>query len=333
MRAPPEPPHIDASAEGLSFKQYARAFCTFCCPIGERHREIELSWRRKHDPKNLEAPLNPNFYLLPVGEHQLAPCCASALWAFRWWAWLDATLSNGRPEEVQERLASAKRYRPEWVSEDGKLVGISHPEGRRFTSAQRYEILTWLYRASHPINGAVPERRGRGRPPSHEVDAYIKIFLSVYAAAGGDPHPSRTKDEGELTHPSAIYLATIWGQLPSRFGKVSKGTLSRRGRDVMSGMLSKRRARGSMTLRNKSAVKLFGVAPGSVFELPANRDPDWSTYWSMRPVDFEWEHVAIGALRRSTAGWVSARLLLQVGQVTATARIERLSATADSPAT
>ena len=69
MRAPPEPPHIDASAEGLSFKQYARAFCTFCCPIGERHREIELSWRRKHDPKNLEPPLNPNFYLLPVAEH------------------------------------------------------------------------------------------------------------------------------------------------------------------------------------------------------------------------------------------------------------------------
>ena len=41
----------------------------------------------------------------------------------------------------------------------------------------------------------------------------------------------------------------------------------------------------------------------------------------------------IGTLRRSTAGWVSACLLLQVGQVTATATIERLRATADSPAT
>lgn len=226
-----DPPELAiSSAEGLSFIEYTSAFSTLCSP-DRNHREMELRQRKKLK-QNLDEPLSQQFYVLNdpnaagllVPERELAPCCAKALAALRWWSWLDATLCIGSSNEVRARLSKAKCYRPQWVSENGKLRGISQLDGPKFTTAQRYSIVTWLYRAANPIEGARPEWVGRGRKYPYEVESFIKIFLREYAIAGGDPAPSRPLDAhraqtsfDQLTDPCTIYLATVWRQLPPRF--------------------------------------------------------------------------------------------------------------------
>lgn len=123
-----EPPELGAcSAEGLSFVEYANAFSTFCRP-DERHKEVEIRWRKKYK-QDLSSPMSQHFYVLPsVAERELAPCCRRALTAYRWWAWLDATLPTGKPEQVRKRLEEAKRNRPQWIFEDERLVGLPHLE-------------------------------------------------------------------------------------------------------------------------------------------------------------------------------------------------------------
>lgn len=253
----------------------------------------------------------------PAGE--LAPCCRTALAAFRWWAWLECTISNGESHELVKRLTEAKRSRPQ-THVSTKRQSTPHPIS--LTPVLRAGIIRWIYVAAHPIRGARPMNEGRGRPPLNRIDSYIEIFLGIYARAGGDP--TRMGENGRNPNaPAALYLRAVWQLLPTCFSELSGGkirlntTLVRRARDIMSGKYYKERACGFIVLRYQAPpapnarhpeirVKMHGVPHGAVFKIWARPDDKWTgNYgWSMRPADFVWEQRLIDE-RKFKKGYLS----------------------------